>query len=72
VASVDETRNYLTPRNQFLLEKLTVPQLVKNPLHFMEPEGSLPCSQKLAIYSYPESGQSSNSHPPILIIEYQF
>jgi hypothetical protein len=69
---MDETRNYPTPRKRFLLEKLRVPQLIKNSLHFMEPEGSLPCSQKLAIYSYPEPGQSSNSCTPVLIIEDQF
>jgi len=68
---MDEKRNYKIPRNRFLLEKLTVPQLVKYSLHFMQPEGSLPCSQKLAIYSYPDPGKSSNSRPPILIIQDQ-
>jgi hypothetical protein len=29
--------------NRALLEKLTVPQQVKEFLHFMEAEGSLPC-----------------------------
>ena len=38
----------------------------------MEPKGSFPWSQKLANYSYPEPGQSSNSRPRILITEDQF
>jgi hypothetical protein len=37
--------NQLTLRSRVLPEKLTVPQLVKISPHFMEPEGSLPCSQ---------------------------
>jgi hypothetical protein len=32
-----------TPKSRIVLEKLTVPQLVKNSPHFMEFEGSLPC-----------------------------
>jgi hypothetical protein len=28
----------------------------------MEPEGSLPCSQKLAIGPYPEPAESSSPH----------
>jgi hypothetical protein len=38
-----------------LFEKLIVTQLVKKyPVFFMEPEGSLPCSQKPATGPYPE------------------
>jgi len=36
-----------------------VVQLVKNFPPFMEPEGSLPCSQELSIGSYPESDELS-------------
>jgi len=32
--------------------KLTFPQLVKNYLHFMEPEGSLPSSQQATTCPY--------------------
>jgi hypothetical protein len=43
----------LTPCCRILLEKLTVTQLVKYyPVFFMEPEGSLPCSQKPATGPY--------------------
>jgi hypothetical protein len=37
--------------------------------HFMEPEGSIPNSQKLSTCSYPEPDQSSPHHP-IPIIHY--
>jgi hypothetical protein len=42
--------------------------------HFIYPEGSLPCSQKLSTYPYPEPGQSRPYHRnpisirPILIL----
>jgi hypothetical protein len=71
VASMEEATNYLTSCSR-ILEKLRVPLLVKNSLLFMEPEDSLPCSQKPAIYPYPEPGKSSNLCPVILIIEDQF
>jgi len=41
-----------------ILEKLTVPQLVKNFLHRMEPEGSLLQSQVPATWPCPEPDQS--------------
>jgi hypothetical protein len=31
--------------------------------HFMEPEGSLPCSQEPSTDPYPEPGQSNPYHP---------
>jgi hypothetical protein len=31
--------------------------------HFIEPEGSLPCSQQLSTFSYPEPDRSSSHHP---------
>jgi hypothetical protein len=34
----------------------------KYPVFYMEPEGSLPCSQKLAIRPYPEPAESSSPH----------
>jgi hypothetical protein len=34
--------------------------------HFMEPGGSLPCSQEPSISSYPESNQSSTYRPILL------
>ena len=49
----------LTPRNTFLLEKLTSSQLVKNLPHFMEPEGSWPYSNVPATCTYPEPPRSS-------------
>jgi hypothetical protein len=41
--------------------------------HFMEPEGSLPCSQETSTGPYPEPDQSNSYHPmlfqrPILIL----
>ena len=50
----EQLTNQLTPWSRVLLEKLTVPQLVKNSLHFMEPEGSSPHSQETATCAYPE------------------
>jgi hypothetical protein len=45
----------LTPWYRILFEKLIVAELIKKYLaFFMEPEGSSPCSQKLATGSYPE------------------
>jgi hypothetical protein len=37
--------NKLTPSTRNLLQKPTACQLVKKSPHFMEPEGSLTCSQ---------------------------
>jgi hypothetical protein len=38
----------------------------RNPPSFMEPQGSLPCSQKPATGPYPEADET-NPHPPINI-----
>jgi hypothetical protein len=35
------------------------------PQHFMEPEGSLPCSQEPSCCSYPEPDESSPYHPTL-------
>ena len=45
--------------DRFLLEKFTVPQLVKDPPHFMEAERPLPRSQELATCQYLLSDQSA-------------
>jgi hypothetical protein len=53
----------LTPWCRILFEKLIVTQLVKQePAFFMEPEGSLPRSQKPANGPYPEPAESSSPH----------
>jgi hypothetical protein len=49
--------NWLTPWSWVLFEKLTVTQLVNKFPAFMEPEGSLVCSQQLATGSCPELGE---------------
>jgi hypothetical protein len=44
-------------------EKPIVTQLVKQqPAFFMEPEGSLPCSQNPATEPYPEPAKSNSLH----------
>ena len=40
------------------------PKLLRNFLHFMEPEGSSSHSQEPATYPYPDPGRSSLSPPP--------
>jgi hypothetical protein len=53
----------LTTWCRTLFEKLIVTQIVKKyPAFFMEPEGSLPCSQKPATGPYPEPAESSSPH----------
>jgi hypothetical protein len=53
----------LTPWCRTLFEKLIVTQLVKKyPAFFMEPEGSLLCSQKSATRLYPEPAKSTLPH----------
>jgi hypothetical protein len=57
----------LTPWFRTLLEKLIVTQLFKkHPAFFMEPEGSLPCSQKPATGTYSKSSESSSPHRSLL------
>ena len=55
--------NQLTARSRVLLEKLTVPQLVKKFSAFYETKGSLPSSQQPATCPYPEPDQSSPCPP---------
>jgi len=56
--------NKLSPWSKVLLEKLTVTQSRNSPL-FMEPEGSLLCSQGPTTGPYPEPDES-NPEPPTL------
>jgi hypothetical protein len=52
----------LTPWCRLLFQKLIVTKPVKKYPFFMEPEGSLPCSQKSATGPYPEPAESSSPH----------
>jgi len=53
----------LTPWCRILFEKLTVTQPVKEKsVFFMEPEGSLLCSQNPIIGLYPEPDESRSPH----------
>jgi hypothetical protein len=61
----------ITPWSRVLLEKLTGRQLVRNSLHFMEPEGSLPHSKEPSTCPYPEPYQSS-PFPPSHFLEDPF
>ena len=49
----------ITPLSRVLLEELTGSQLVKKLPAFMDPEGTLPHSQKPATCPYPERDRSS-------------
>ena len=54
----------LTPRSRVLLEKLTgFAANQEIPLHFMEPESSLPYSQAPTTCPYPEPTPSSPHNP---------
>jgi hypothetical protein len=54
------------PMVQDVFQKLIVTQLLKQyPTFFMEPEGSLPCSQKPATGPYPDPAKSSSPHRPL-------
>jgi hypothetical protein len=37
--------------------------------HYTEPEGSLPYSQELTSYPYPDFDQSNTDPPPILFVK---
>ena len=54
-------RNFITPKlyGAVFVEKLTVPQQVKNCPHVLETEGSLPHSQVSPTSVYPEADTSS-------------
>jgi len=58
----------LTPWSKGLFEKLMVTQLYRNSLPFMEPEGSLPCSQEPTAGPCPEPDASSHDLPTDLPI----
>jgi hypothetical protein len=53
-----------TSANQdiFLLLQDPIVKTKKYPAFFMEPEGSLPCSQKPTTGPYPEPAESSSPH----------
>jgi hypothetical protein len=53
------TNKQQTPWSKVILEKLIVAQLLKKFSTFLEPDGSLPCSQEPATGSYPEPDESS-------------
>jgi hypothetical protein len=59
------TKTWLTPWSTVLLDKLLVTQLVTKFPAFMEPKGSLPCSQQPATGPYPEPDAFS-PHVPTL------
>jgi hypothetical protein len=62
-AMLPDSHYLLTPWFRTLFEKLIVTQpLKKNPAFFMEPEGSLPCSQKPAIVPYTKPAESSSPY----------
>jgi hypothetical protein len=60
-AAVDENKRYtnlISPRSTVHVEMLTVVHLIKELLPFVKPEGSLSCSQMVAMESYPAPTQS--------------
>jgi hypothetical protein len=63
VASERCVTDWLTPWSWILLEKPPVAQLLRISPNFMEPKGSLPCSQNPSTGSYSEPDQSSRCHP---------
>jgi hypothetical protein len=63
--------NRLTIRSRVILWKLIVTQLAKKFPPFMEPDGSLPCSQQPTAGPYPEPDESS-PHLPSLFSKNSF
>jgi hypothetical protein len=51
-----------------LLEKLSIGSYSRSSQHFMEPGGSLPCSQEPSTGPYPEPDQSNPYHPTLSLI----
>jgi hypothetical protein len=58
-----------TPWSRTVLEKLIVAQLVNKFPAFMEPKGSLPCSEEAITELYPET-VTSRAHLCTLCIQY--
>jgi hypothetical protein len=58
---------YCSDLYQLLVEKLTLAQVSRNSRPFMEPEGTLPCSQEPATGPYPEPNEP-NLHPHSLFL----
>jgi hypothetical protein len=65
--STDKTSTLQQNQWCILLEKLTVPQLIKKFPAFTEPEGSLPCLKQRVTCPYPETDDSCPHHPILLL-----
>ena len=52
-------------------EKSTVPQVVEELMHFMEPEDALQCLQESANWPYPDPDRPI-PHPPVLFLDDSF
>jgi hypothetical protein len=56
-----------TPWSKVLLQKPIVAQLINKFQCFMEPEGSLVCSQESSTGSHPEPDEFSPHHPTLFL-----
>jgi hypothetical protein len=59
---IHNASNSLAPWSQVLLEKPVITQLLRISQYFMEPEGSLPCTQESTTGPYPEPDECSPYH----------